>query len=315
MALPGIDVSGFQGNPTWNQISGYSFAFAKTSEGVGFVDASWAWNAAGLATANLVPGAYHFARPDLGNTPEAEADFFWNTFRAQVANPTGWLLALDLEVGSGPLGDWRNRFCAELTRLSGGYVPGWYSFWNFVFTHALNSPTNYWSWFAWPDENGQLPNTNFQVSFQQYGLTQVQTVTGDVDVNRFFGDANALKSLTIQQGQGGGFLMALTDQQQADMYAWVQNLYLEFGVGPNGVTPGGVADLMLSRTLATQTLLLSQDGKNAGMDTVLSLILAGIKVLEAGGIPPASLGPVLAALAQLQTDISAIRAKTDKDLA
>jgi lysozyme len=151
--LNGIDVSQYQGRPDWNAVaaSGVSFAFAKVSEGVGFTDPQWPYNAGGLAVPGpIVSGAYHFARPDLGNSPEAEADWFWRALTDRV-NPTGWLLALDLEVGSGNLAGWRDRFCARLSSQADGYTPGWYTYWNFALTRGLNRPTEFWGWLAWPD--------------------------------------------------------------------------------------------------------------------------------------------------------------------
>src|SRR5262245_35291557 len=109
MPLPGIDVAVYQKQPDWSKVaSGNAFAFAKATEGVGFEDPSWNYNAVALALPGpLVPGAYHFARPDLGNSPEAEADWFWQRVKAHVPDPRGWLLALDLEVGLGDLSGWR----------------------------------------------------------------------------------------------------------------------------------------------------------------------------------------------------------------
>ena len=191
----GPDVSGYQPNVDWNAVAArYAFAIAKVSEGVGFEDPQWPRNGPALvAPGPLIGGGYHFARPDLGNQPEAEAEWFWNRVIARCGTATGLLLALDLEAGSGDLSGWRDRFCSHLSGLAGGYTPGWYTYWDFALTRGLNAPTPYWGWFAWPDANGSLPATAFSVSFQQYG---VDSLTGG-DINRFFGDTNHLRALTV----------------------------------------------------------------------------------------------------------------------
>src|SRR5262245_31108816 len=152
MTLEGIDVSAFQ-HVDWNAVAarGISFAFAKVTEGAGRLntglpyDAQWPANSAALLPPGpITPGAYHFARPDLGNSPEAEADWFWEWFSAFVSDPTGWLIALDLEVGSGDLRGWRDRWCSRVgSKIAGGYIPGWYTFYSFALLHGLNVPTDY----------------------------------------------------------------------------------------------------------------------------------------------------------------------------
>src|SRR5438128_1603090 len=86
--LRGPDVSAWQGAAIdWKAVkaSGASFAAAKCSEGVGYVDPTFSGNWAAIADAGLARICYHFARPDLGNTAEAEA----NWFLSQVADVSG----------------------------------------------------------------------------------------------------------------------------------------------------------------------------------------------------------------------------------
>lgn len=208
MALFGVDVSQWQGMVNWDAVAsaGVSCAFAKVTEGNGFEDPQWVHNAGPLAAPGpITAGAYHFARPDLGNTPEAEADWFWSRLTAHVSNLEGWLLALDLEAGSGDLSAWRDRWCARIEAHSGGYKPGWYTYWDFAQTRGLNKATDYWCWLAWPDSNGPLPNSAFAVAFQQYGTTSVPGIAGQVDANRFFGDVHQLGMLTV----GGAMAVGL----------------------------------------------------------------------------------------------------------
>ncbi|MBX5465303.1 MAG: peptidoglycan-binding protein [Clostridia bacterium] len=96
----GVDVSSWQGTVDWPSVraAGYSFAFLKASEGVGYTDPAYARNVAGARSASLVAGAYHFARPDA--TPgdaEREAAYFASVVKA--GEPPD-MLAVDLEAGA-----------------------------------------------------------------------------------------------------------------------------------------------------------------------------------------------------------------------
>src|SRR5688500_18892234 len=106
--LPDIDVSNNNGQVNWGAVAGagYVYAVAKVTEGTGFVDQTFATNRAQMKVNGLVRGAYHFARPD-DNKAEDEAKFFLDSIKQQVGDlEVGDFLALDLEVGSGDLGEW-----------------------------------------------------------------------------------------------------------------------------------------------------------------------------------------------------------------
>jgi len=74
----GIDVSHWQGEINWNSVhnSGKSFAFVKATEGNGFTDPKFITNMNGASANGMLVGAYHFARPDLGNSATDEANYF-----------------------------------------------------------------------------------------------------------------------------------------------------------------------------------------------------------------------------------------------
>lgn len=285
--LPGIDVSQFQKGIDWNAVAqGNAFAIAKATEGVGFTDPEWANFSAVLeAPGPLVPGAYHFARPDLGNSATAEADWFSSVVRPFVqackAQPTGVLLVLDLEQG--PLGDlsgWRDTFCARV-QVNLAAVCGWYSFWNFILNHGLNAATPYWAWFAWPDSNGPMPATAFQVVMQQYGAGPQGGVNCDLD--RFFGTHDQLLALA-----GGS---DLTPEE----HDWLQSLvaYKDQNLDPL------LRDIQ--KTTATGTGLTGN---------VIAQILAAIKAL-----PATQQQVVLDAIVAVKADTTELRSRVDKDLA
>src|SRR5260370_20196232 len=61
----GIDVSHHQGQVNWHLVAeaGISFAFAKATEGVTFVDPQFSANWVGIKNAGIIRGPYHFFRP------------------------------------------------------------------------------------------------------------------------------------------------------------------------------------------------------------------------------------------------------------
>lgn len=69
----GMDVSAYQGTQNWASLAsgGLTFAFAKASEGQSTHDPKFAAHIAGIKTAGLVAGAYHFAWPNQSAAVEA----------------------------------------------------------------------------------------------------------------------------------------------------------------------------------------------------------------------------------------------------
>ncbi|HEX7525125.1 MAG TPA: glycoside hydrolase family 25 protein, partial [Gaiellaceae bacterium] len=102
----GVDVSNWQGAVDWLQVGddGYSFMFAKATEGTTFTDITYAVNRAGVQGVGLRLGAYHFARPAgsgdaaIVASAVAQADHF-----VDVAQPKSGDLppVLDLETNGG----------------------------------------------------------------------------------------------------------------------------------------------------------------------------------------------------------------------
>jgi GH25 family lysozyme M1 (1,4-beta-N-acetylmuramidase) len=102
----GLDVSHYQGAIDWIQVAGggYSFLFAKATEGTTLIDPTYAINRAGSNSLGLPLGAYHFGRPGGSGAAGivanaiAQADFFVGT-----AQPAAGDLppVLDLETNGG----------------------------------------------------------------------------------------------------------------------------------------------------------------------------------------------------------------------
>ncbi|KAG0018698.1 hypothetical protein BGZ80_006850 [Entomortierella chlamydospora] len=98
--VPGIDVSGYQGNVNWGTVSsaGKEFAYIKATEGTSYTNPYFTQQYNGAYNQGLIRGAYHFAHPD--GSGSAQATYF-------LAHGGGWSGdgvtlpgALDLEYGS-----------------------------------------------------------------------------------------------------------------------------------------------------------------------------------------------------------------------
>lgn len=124
----GVDVSNWNGSIDWIQVAGdgYSFLFAKATEGVTFTDVTYAINRAGAQGVGLRLGAYHFARPEGSSEAAqvadalAEADHF-----VDVAQPRAGDLppVLDLEtrggLGQAGLVRWTEAFLDQVKARTG----------------------------------------------------------------------------------------------------------------------------------------------------------------------------------------------------
>lgn len=94
MALQGIDVSHWQGQPNWKNVKrryGIAFALIKATQGTGFIDPEFERNWSGAAAAGLARGAYHFG---VGTPGAAQAKHFLDVVKPKE----GDLLVLDLEI-------------------------------------------------------------------------------------------------------------------------------------------------------------------------------------------------------------------------
>ncbi len=74
--VEGIDVSSFQGAIDWDMVhaSGREFAIARIGDGT-VMDSTFARNWAGIRTAGMIRGAYHFYRPSVDANTQADLIF------------------------------------------------------------------------------------------------------------------------------------------------------------------------------------------------------------------------------------------------
>src|SRR5207237_10307632 len=115
--LRGPDISAYQPDHIDGQAvvaSGRSFVAVKSTEGLSYRSPAFQDQISAVEQTMLVPIAYHFARPDTGSVPEAEAEFFVTTVGGR---PVGYML--DLEVCGGILDGWSDRFRRYVVQHTG----------------------------------------------------------------------------------------------------------------------------------------------------------------------------------------------------
>ena len=199
--MVGNDISEFQGSIDWPTYkNNTNFVIIKAGEGNGYIDGWFGNNRSEARSLGLPRGFYHFARPDLGNTPEAEAQFFVNLLNGQPLQE-GEMLCLDYEVNyHDPVG-----WCKMWLDI----VYGLTTVKPLVYINQSTATNNDWSpvvdagyglWLAsyqadGTGETGKWP----QMAMQQTGSTeQVPGIVGNVDRDVFFGDVEQFKAYGLK---------------------------------------------------------------------------------------------------------------------
>ena len=195
--LQGVDVSNNNGPVDWPAVAraGIAFAFLKRSEGVGYADQTFGqhWARAKLAGIPVL-GAYHYARPDLGNAPEAEATYFVS--QLPPLEP-GDCAILDLETAANlDLNAWALAWCQHV-KAALGFPPLLYSYANFVTQHLTDPALGAYS--LWLADYGTLPPSIGpwqSVAIWQYTDSgSVPGIAGKVDRSQLARDLAGLKAL------------------------------------------------------------------------------------------------------------------------
>lgn len=193
--LKGIDISNHQGDPDFKKVKDDAdFIIIKASEGVGFKDPKLVRNQAEIRKAGVPLGYYHFARPDLDNSAEGEADWFLETIGELQE---GELLVLDFEVSYSDRVKWCKKFLDHVYKRTNvkpliylnksleknnnwkSVIEGDYGLWLADYTYDPNSP---------------IPDTQWPVvAMRQYSNNEkINGISGGVDGNVFYGDMDAL---------------------------------------------------------------------------------------------------------------------------
>lgn len=124
-----IDISAFQpivSSSAWYAYKAWSATgdgtsriAVKATEGIGFTDANYQGNLSAVRAAGIdVVIHYHYARPDLGNDPVAEAQYMASVVKGLSAHD---VIMLDFEenASSGTNADWAYKWLAEAESLFG----------------------------------------------------------------------------------------------------------------------------------------------------------------------------------------------------
>jgi len=183
----GIDVSHYQGNIKWSELSKETvqFVFIKTTQGTTFIDPHYVDNTKGARQNNLLQGGYHFYDPTKG--PIEQADFFLTNliFKDGDLPPV-----LDIEVFHGKsktklvadLNTWLKK--VETATKCKPIIYTYHPFWQ---ENLQSKFPDYIFWIADYDPLKKLLFTEPTWLFWQY--TQKGKIdgvgTGAVDLNRF----------------------------------------------------------------------------------------------------------------------------------
>jgi lysozyme len=195
-ALLGIDVSHWQGQIDWIQVSeaGVKFAFIKATDGNALSDPMLKQNYEGAANAGIPFGLYHFWRPGI----PGQADHFMNE---TVDIPHSFLVALDIETGAltednqQDALDWLKMLSDPLALHSRPlvYVSPSYAKFNLTDPAWLQYP-------LWTAHYTDLPQPNIDkwptwMFWQRQPNATIPGISTPCDVNWFNGDAAAFSKL------------------------------------------------------------------------------------------------------------------------
>lgn len=196
--LKGIDISRWQNGIDLGAID-IDFVICKATEGVGYTDSSCNGFYQQAKSLGKKLGVYHFARPDLGNSAEAEADYFLKETKGYHKEA---LLILDWERGN--LGNiawaktWLDRVYAET-----GIKPLIYMSASVMRSYDWSPVVaeNYGLWVANYGINNGLANNNvfttyplkywtFYALWQYTSVGRLNGYNNNLDLNYFNGDRN-----------------------------------------------------------------------------------------------------------------------------
>lgn len=210
----GVDVSSYQGSPNWGSVKscGYTFAFAKATEGVSINDPDYRGNINNGKGAGVYMGAYHFAHPEL-NSPGSEASHFWSIINGDVSNDGKSVQpALDFEVFNGVVGAssytaWADSFNNTIKSDASGkgvtIKPVLYT----SACSACDFGSGVGQWISWiADYNGESSQTGTPwstcSSCDQWDLWTVWQYTSSASVCGISGSTDA----DVYNGDSSGFV-------------------------------------------------------------------------------------------------------------
>lgn len=240
MTIFGIDISNNNGSGIdLGEVAreGFSFVFAKVSEGDYFIDATWPSYRDAAHESGLVVAGYHYLRGDCDVGAQAELfvehlgdaatmvdfeansggiDTFWAF--ADAVNRLGRRIDLSYI----PRWYWQQIGCPDLSQVPGLIQSSYVGGTGFAVDMYPGDATSYWNGFG----GKAVDLLQFTDAAQVAGHT--------VDANAFRGSVDDLRRLLgLMPPTTQGDFMALTDAQQADLYQKVQDIWGQL-LGPDG---------------------------------------------------------------------------------
>lgn len=231
--IEGIDVSNWQGNINFGSVSNTKdFVIIKATEGVGYRDPRFTEYRDELRHLDLLRGYYHFARPDLNNSPEEEADWFLS-----VVSPLqkGESLYLDFEVHAANPVSWCKSFLDRISERLEGYKPliylNKYTVQNYDWSPVADKGYGLWLalWDHNPDGSFSVPHWDIVAMRQYTSDGQVNGISGRVDMNVFYGDREQFLAYGVKLGAIPCEKLKLENEQlkSANQSLKTQNLGLQ----------------------------------------------------------------------------------------
>lgn len=241
MTIYGVDISNFQAGLDLSRVKaeGFSFVFAKVSEGNYYTDPSWHTFHDEAVANDLLYAGYHYLRGDCDINEQADM-FVGNLGDARC--PT----MIDFEANGGGIASfWAfvNAVNARGRQINLSYIPRWY--WQQIGSPDLTGvpgliQSSYvngggFASALYPGDNTSFWNGFGGVEVSVLQFTDQASVAGmSVDADAFQGTTDQLAQLLgLAPTTSQGAFMALSDAQQADLYQRVQDVWAQ-ALGPQG---------------------------------------------------------------------------------
>lgn len=196
MAIYGIDVSKWQTNAIAD--SAESFVICKATEGASYVDPTCDVKYQYAKKKGKLLGVYHFARPDLGNSAQSEAQFFVKNIKGYLGEA---VIVLDWEKSVNNV-SWAKAWLDEVFRLT-GVRPMIYMSASVVTSYNWSTVAPYYGlWIAgypakYNVKNPAKPASNempYKLGAWKFAaMWQYTSSAGTLDRDIFYGDATAWK--------------------------------------------------------------------------------------------------------------------------
>jgi lysozyme len=196
--------------------AGSQFAFVKATEGVSYTNPYFARDFAGVRSAKMVRGAYHYARPRAGAANAVAQARHFVSVAGKLRSSGDLPPVLDLERSDGlrpaALIHWTSSYLNEVRRLTGRtpIIYTYPAFWrsSMANTTAFN---RYPLWIATYRAKPLLVGGWTRYTFWQYtDRARLAGMAGPVDMSVFNGSSNALKVLARQKAATKKYTPSIT---------------------------------------------------------------------------------------------------------